>query len=196
MRSPRRNCASMRGLHLGLADHVLAGIGGELVGFLQQIDDRAHAGRQSIRVAGEPRGLLDHPGHRVAVERPQLLAPADGADQPRIEQRRLGAPLDPVVEIGGDLEQLGEFLVMVAQQVVESRRTDQHDLDVERDRLRCERHRARHAQQLLQCLDADLAGIERALQRGPAVIAGQQLVRRRESDSRHWPGAARPGPAG
>ena len=45
-----------RGLHLGGADDVLAGIGGELVGLLQQVDDRAQAGRQPVGIAGEPRG--------------------------------------------------------------------------------------------------------------------------------------------
>ena len=105
------------------------------------------------------------------------LAAADGADQPGIEQCRCGIALDPVLEIGGDLEQVGEFLVMGAEQVVERRRPDQHDLDVERDRLRRERHRARHAQQLLQGFDADLAGVQRPFQRRPAEIAGQQLLR-------------------
>ena len=100
-------------LHLRLADDVLIGIGGELIGFLQEIDKAAQVGRQSIRVAGHPRGLLDHPSDRVAVERAELLAAADGADQPRIEQRRFGRPFNAVVEIGCDFEEVGEFLGMV-----------------------------------------------------------------------------------
>ena len=107
----------------------------------------------------------------------KILAPRHRADHPRIEQRRLRRARDPVLEIGGDLEQLGEFLVLGAQQVIERGRPDQHDLEVERDRLGLQRHRARHAEQLLRRLDADLAGVERPLQRGPAEIAGQQLLR-------------------
>ena len=107
-----------------------------MIGFLQEIDKAAQVGRQSIRVAGHPRGLLDHPSDRVAVERAELLAPADGADQPRIEQRRFGRPFNAAVEIGCDFEEVGEFLVMVRERVVQRRRAQQHDLDVQRDRLR------------------------------------------------------------
>ena len=101
-----------RRLHLGLADHRLAGIGGELVGFPQQIEKGAHARRQLVGIAGEPGRLLDDARDGRPVERPQLLAPGHRADQPGIEQRRLRRALDPVLEIGGDLEQIGEFLVL------------------------------------------------------------------------------------
>ncbi len=150
MRSPRRICASIAACTSASPTTVLAGIGGELVGFPQQVEKGAHAGRQLVGIAGEPGRLLDDARDAVAVERPQLLAPGHRADQPGVEQRRLRRALDPVLEIGGDLEQLGEFLVLRAEQVIERRRPDQHDLDVERDRLRLQRHRARHAEQLLR----------------------------------------------
>ncbi len=196
MRSPRRNCASIAACTSASPDHLLAGVGGELVGFPQQIEKGPHARRQLVGIAGEPCRLLDDARDAAAVERPQLLAPCHRADQPRIEQRRLRRALDPVLEIGGDLEQIGKLLVIGAEQVVERRRTDQDHLDLERYRLRRERHRARHAEQLLQSLDPDLAGFERPLQRGPAEIAGQAASARRARDSRHWRGAARPASAG
>src|SRR5260370_23094599 len=166
-----------RRLYLRFADDVPAGVGGELVGFLQQIDKAAHAGRQFVGVARKPGSPLDYPRHRLAIERPEPLAPADGADQPRVEQRHFGRAVDAVVGVGGNLEQLGKLLVISAEHVIERWRPHQNDFDVERDRLRRERDRARQAQQLFQRLDPDFAGIERALQRGPAVIPGQQLGR-------------------
>src|SRR5271170_7184385 len=37
-----------RGLHLNRAGYLLATIGGELIGFLQQFDDHPHAGREPV----------------------------------------------------------------------------------------------------------------------------------------------------
>src|SRR5260370_40873671 len=105
-----------RRLHLRLADDLFAGISGKLVGFLQQIDKGPHTGRQFVGVAREPGSLLDHPGDGITIEGPELFPPADGANQARIEQRRFRRAFDPVVKIGRDLEELGEFLVMGAEQ--------------------------------------------------------------------------------
>ena len=103
---------------------------------------RPHAGRQPLGIAGQPRRLLDNPGDGVAVEGAQVLAPHDRGDGSRVEHCRVAGAWHAIIEIGGDLEQLGEILVMLRQQVVEHRRADQHDLDVERDRFRLQGHRS------------------------------------------------------
>ena len=167
-----------RRLHLGLADHLLAGIGGELVGFPQQIDKGRARSSSACRHSPASRAACSMTrATAAAVERPQLLAPGHRADQPRIEQRRFRRALDPVLEIGGDLEQIGEFLVLGAEQVIERRRTDQHHLDLERDRLR---RSDTVLAMLSSCSSVSIRiwpAFERPLQRGPAEIAGQQLLR-------------------
>src|SRR5271157_1230272 len=45
-----------RRLYLRLTDDILTGVRSELIGFLQQIDEAAHAGRQFVGVAREPGG--------------------------------------------------------------------------------------------------------------------------------------------
>ena len=87
----------------------------------------------------------------------------DRADQAGVKQGRLRGALNPIVEIGGDLEQIREFIVVGAERVIEIGRANQHDLDIERDRFGSKRDRACHAQQLLQAFDANLAGVQRAL---------------------------------
>src|SRR5437879_2415107 len=64
-----------RRLHLKFANDRLAGIAGELVGFVQQVVEGTHARRYFVGIAGEARRLLNHPPNAGAVERPQLLAP-------------------------------------------------------------------------------------------------------------------------
>jgi hypothetical protein len=106
-----------RVLHLGSRDPSLAGAGGQLVGLLQQIDDLAQPGGEPVRIADEPRGLLDGTRHRAAIERKELFTAHHPGDEARIEQGGFRRALDAVVEVGGDLEQLFEIVVERAQQV-------------------------------------------------------------------------------
>src|SRR5579863_452136 len=66
-----------RALNLGGADHLLAGVGGELIGLLEQFVDRSHAGRQPLGIPGKASRVLDHPSDSVAVEGAQMVAPHD-----------------------------------------------------------------------------------------------------------------------
>src|SRR6516162_4288861 len=166
-----------RPLHLGRSDDLFAGPNRNLVGLLQQIDDPAQAGRQPLGIAGKARRVLDRARDRAAIEWQQLLAAYHRGDETGVEQGRFRGPLDAVVKIGRNFEQFFEIVVEGAQQIVDERRAKQHDLDVERDRLGLQRHGARQAQQLLQALEVDLPGIERALQGGPAEISGKQPLR-------------------
>src|SRR5215831_6760966 len=166
-----------RALYFGRCNNLLAGARGNLVGLLQQIDNLAQPRRQPVGIPGKARSPLDHPRDRSAVQREEIVLTYHAGDKPRVKQRRFPRALDTVVEIGGDLEQVLEVVVDSAEQVIERRRTEQHDLNVERDRFGLQRDRARHTKQLFQALDADLAGNECTFQRCPAEISGQQPLR-------------------
>ena len=122
--------SSDRRLDLGRADDLPCGVGGELVGFAQHIGDRTHLDRHLAAIAGKARGVFDDASDAVAVEGSELFAPGKGANKARIEQHRLAGAHHAVVKISGDLEQIGEFLVMGAQQVIGSGTADQDDLDI------------------------------------------------------------------
>ena len=101
-----------RRLHFGRADHVLAGVDGKLVGLLQQIDDR----RAARPTAGRHRRPAGPPARSRGRRRRGRTARsfsrrATAAMKPGVEQGRFRRALDPVVEIGRDLEQLREIVV-------------------------------------------------------------------------------------
>ena len=57
-----------------------------------------------------------------------------------------GAAVHLFLEVGRHLEQLGEIAVVLMQQVVQHPVAQQHHLDVQRDRLRLQRHGAEQAE--------------------------------------------------
>src|SRR5690606_36484194 len=142
-----------------------------------EVRDVAIPRREFLRIADQARRMLDHAGDRIGAQRQELVAAREGRDQPAVELGALAVAVDAVLEIGRDLEQIGEVRVELAEQVIRQPLADQHDLEVERHRLGLERDGRDEAQQLERRLDADLAGEERALQRGPRELLGQQAFR-------------------
>jgi hypothetical protein len=134
-------------------------------------------GGKLLRILGAARAVLDHPRHRAAIERPQLFAPHQGADQARVQQVVVRRALHFVLEVGRHLEQLAELRIVLGEQVIQHAVADQDHLGVERDRLRLQRHGADQAVHLAERLDADLAGGQRALEALPGERLGQQLER-------------------
>ena len=88
---------------------------------------------------------------------------------------RLG--LDIVVEVGDDLEQLGELRVGLRQEVEEPAIAQERHLDVERHRLRLERLRGQHAHGRQRRFDPQLPGLERALEALIGERPAEQLQR-------------------
>ena len=80
-------------------------------------------------------------------------------------------------EIGLDLEQLGEVGIEFAQAIEQPGLAEQHDLQVERDGLRLDRHGLAAIQNLGEVLDLDLGFAQGALERFPGDVLLQQLER-------------------
>ena len=151
--------------------------GGPVVGLAQQIDNRLHAGREFLRVAGDPGAFLDHPRHGVLIERPVFFLSGHGGDVARIELAVLGIAVHLFVEIRRHFEQLGKIPVILVEHVVEHPVADEDDFHIQRDRLRLERHRADETQRFPERLDTQLLGVERAFQAVPGERLLEQLQR-------------------
>ena len=144
---------------------------------LDDIGDVGEARRELALILHQAAAVLDDLGHAAGVEvgQPVLLtAPANEADDALLVIRR---PRHLRGEIGAHLEQLFELLVVGVERVVGLRVADQHDLDVERDRLRDQGRRGQHAHLLRQVLDADARVAQSLFQRLPAQRLAQEHPR-------------------
>ena len=83
--------------------------------------------------------LLDEPRHGRGVEVREVVLLDLGRHELSVLGDVLRLQVNLVGEVGFDLEQLGEVLVVEHQHTRELRVADQHDLDVERYRLRFDR---------------------------------------------------------
>ena len=154
-------------LHVGCAATAMAGLARPVIGLLQQIGHASHVGGQPLRIADQPRAVLDHPRHGAAVEGQQFFLARQRGDQTGIEQMGVGIALNAVFEIRRHLEQLVEIRVVLLQQVIEQAVAEQHDLDIQRHRLRLQRDGADQAVHLAQRFDANLARLQGAFQAFP-----------------------------
>ncbi len=110
-----------------------------------------------LRVAREAGATLDHAGGGLPVEWPQAVGSGHRGQLTGEPVLRRSVAIRGVVEVGGDLEELGELRVELAQQVVDHPLANQHHLHVQRDRLRLQGYRLHQPERLLQRLDPDLA---------------------------------------
>ena len=163
-------------LHIGRTQGAAASLPAPVVGLAQQVGHAAHVGGQALAVAGQASAVVDHPAHRTAVQRQQLVAAGQRGQQARIQQVVLRVALDAVFKVRRHLEQLAKLGVVVLQQVVQKAVTKQNDLDVQRYRLRLQRHGADQAHQLAHGLDANLARLQRSLQTVPGKRLHQHLA--------------------
>jgi len=79
-------------------------------------------------------------------------------------------------ELGFDLEELAKVLIQRIEQLIEARVADDHDLDIERDRLRLQARRSHQAIELGHLLDLDLVVAKSTLE--PVIGEGvhQQVL--------------------
>ena len=131
---------------------------------------------QFFAVCHAPRGVFDNARDRRTVQRQQLPALLQGADHAGEQAGAVGTAGHILGHVRRHLEQGRELRIVLLQDVVDIAIALQHDLDVQRYRLRLQLHRAAKTEQLFQGLDTDFPRLERALQRRPGVGAGQQLV--------------------
>jgi hypothetical protein len=103
---------------------------------------------------------------------------ADSLYKERVLALCLGGAVHRGGKVGLDLEKFLEILIVGVQQVIEQRVADEHDLDVERDRLRFQRYRADEAELGAQLLDADVTVFERALECVPGQVIDEHLAHR------------------
>ncbi|MFO1427355.1 MAG: hypothetical protein U1F11_10370 [Steroidobacteraceae bacterium] len=165
-----------RVLHVRAADLRGAATERVVVRLAQQVAHGADLHRQALAVACQARGVLDRARRAVAIQRPQAGLARERREQLRGTGQRLGGAIDVLVEVRHDLDERREVRVVFGQQVVQQSRSDERHLDVERDRLGLDRHRADQAQRLPERLDAQLACEQRALERFPGERLAQQAL--------------------
>ena len=86
--------------------------------FAHQIGDGLDPGGELFLVLGQARAVLDQPADGGGLERRQVLGVRDRGDDPGVVGFAGGVAVEPVVEIGGDLEQLVEIGIVVVQQII------------------------------------------------------------------------------
>ena len=145
------------------------------VGFLADIADQPELRGDSILPFDEARRLRDQRAHCLAgeVEQPARihLLPHEAC----VVGRRARGQLEVGVELCSHLEELRELGVHRIKQSEEPRVADEHHFHVQRHALRRDVHGGEGEQPVRGVLDADLAGLQAALQLDPAPAVGEEV---------------------
>ncbi len=120
--------------------------------------------------------MLDQARNAAGLDGTQPLALRGTGNDARVERESVGRAIDRLVEVGRDLEELTELTVVLGKQVVQKPRSDEHDANLERNRLGLQGSGTEQAQSLSKGLDADAAFEERLLERLPGERRGEQAV--------------------
>ena len=143
-------------------------------GLAREVADLAVARDQAVAAAGGAGAVLGDGGEAGRRERAQLL----GLGQPRevvgVAREVPRLDRDRRVELGVDLEDLRELRVLGGQLLVHAGLADQHDLEVERDRLGLQRADLR-ARRLVELADLQAAALQRALELRPHARLAQDV---------------------
>ena len=153
-----------------------------VVGLANQIGNLREARGQLALIAGESHTVLDHRGNRVAMERRQPVVVYLLVHEADVVLEFLFAARREHRELGLDLEDLPEVLIVVMQQGVDVPRADHHDLDVDRHGLGLERDCGEDIQRI-KGLDLEAAVAQRALQRRPDPGLSQHVHRVEHQDA-------------
>ena len=127
-------------------------------------------------VAAIPSSVLGELGDRGVGKRGQLLLLGDPREHSGVEPDACRRARDQVVEVGEDLEQVGEVVVELIEGVIQLRVAEQHDLDVDGDRLGLERGHGDQDRELGQD-QLDQAAAQGPNQGLPGTRLGQDLGR-------------------
>ena len=125
-------------------------------------------------VIGAPRCVFDHACHRAAIQRQQVSFACQSGDDPRQRRLVLRGARDRVVEVRQHFEMLRELRVGVGQEMVQRALAEQHDLDVERNRIGFQRDRRSLAAEAGGVLDGDFLADQGPLEGRPAQRLAQQ----------------------
>ncbi len=160
---------------MGGCDRLGAVAAGHVIGLANQVDEAVDVGREPLDVAGPAQRRLQHLGHGTRLQGPEAGALAERRHVLGELRDRVGVGLDVVVEVGHDLEELGELGIGLREEIEEPAVAEQDHLDVERHRLGLESLRHQHAHGRQRRFDAQLARLERALQTLVGKRPAQQL---------------------
>ncbi len=106
-----------------------------IIGLAQQVRNASHMRREFVFVADMPGGLFEHQCHPRPVQRSRLFRFCQRGQHPRKKLTALQGAVGVVAEISRDLEQLVEIWIVALQQIVQQSVSQQHDFDVEWNRL-------------------------------------------------------------
>ncbi len=123
-------------LHICGHDQIVSIAAGPIRTLGDEVSDVAEPCGEVVLILHQPRAVVDDAGYGCRREGAEVLLPAHHGDELGVFLDVLGVAGHAVVEIGLDLEQLVEVLIVVLQQIVQVGRSRQHHLDSERNGLR------------------------------------------------------------
>ena len=116
--------------------------------------------------------MFEHHGHGVSIQRVQTFALRQGREQSCEDCLVLGRSRQIVFEIGKNLEMLRQFGIEGSEQKIQHSIAEQDDLQLERNRIGLQRHRAGEAEKSANILDRDLAAPRRSVRLSAAQLNG------------------------
>jgi len=149
--------------------------GGPPVGFPQEVGQQGEAGAQPGPVLGYADAALQHGRRAVRGQGTQLVFGDDLAEESGVFGFALGGALHGGVEFGADLEKLLEVGIRLVEEVVAELSADHDDLEGYFDRFRLEKSRL--GEQAGRVVDFHDAGLQDALEVGPGVLVGEDILR-------------------
>ena len=155
-------------IHIGTRDHAAFGFTGAKIRLYQDLPQLFDDQRKLAGMFSGARRMFEHHGHRVSIQRVQTFALRQGREQPCEDCLVLGRSRQIVFEIGKNLEMLRQFGIEGSEQEIQQAIAEQNDLQLERNRIGLQRHRAGEAEKSANILDRDLAAPQRPLKRCPA----------------------------
>ncbi len=147
-----------------------------VVSFAQQVVDHSYASRQSLLIASHSRAVLQEARHCAAVESSEAVFTRERRQQLDVALHILRGRIHQFCKVGRHLEELLKVGIMLAEEIVEHRLTQQNNLNVQRERLGLERHHVHHTQGLTKRFNPQVTGLECAFECFPCVRCAQQLV--------------------
>ncbi len=135
-------------------------------GLPHEVRQVAEPERELVLFLGEPHGVVHHPRHRAPVEGEQAVVLHHVRDEVRVAHLLVVGCRGPGVEVGLDLEDVAEVLVVVVQEVVKPGAAEHDDLERHRDGFGLDPPRA-EAVELRDVLDLHLVLLDDPLERVP-----------------------------
>jgi hypothetical protein len=147
-----------RVLHMLRGNNVAGRLPGPVRGLAHEIRYLAETRREPVLVLYQSRAIVDDACNSSSVKRRQTQLAAPIRHEHGIVLDVLGCALHLYVEVGFDLEELSELLIVAVEQLIYQGAADHDDFDFQRYRLGLERSHRHEAVLVSDILRGGFAG--------------------------------------